>query len=307
MSVDQRNSGGAVVVSAGGRNYCMDRWYAGASGGGQLTVQRVDVSGGDSQGSAYAASITATTVDAAIAAGDTYIFSQVIEGLTIHDLYLGTASAKRFSVSFRCSVTADLVGQTLSGAVVNAGGARSYPFTFVPASTAYTTYGISIPGLTDGGVVITTAEALSVRFDLGCGTTFRSTSQGAAVANGTTLSVGTWLAGNFIGVTGAHQMIGTLNSKITIKDVQLELGSVASVCEVEFPEATLRRCRRYFRGQAYYIPATVAQNLGTIDMRTVPAITGGGAGFTSTGTTADQLIAFQTTGAVATLSLNAEL
>ena len=44
-----------------------------------------------------------------------------------------------------------------------------------------------------------------------------------------------------------------------------------------------------------------------IDMRSVPTIAGGGAGFSSTGTTADTLIFEQTTGAVQTLTLESEL
>ena len=67
------------------------------------------------------------------------------------------------------------------------------------------------------------------------------------------------------------------------------------------------RCDRYYQAAAAYVPATTAQNLRTLRMRAVPAITGGGTGFTSTGTTADSLIGFQTTGAVQTLTLNAEL
>lgn len=89
--------------------------------------------------------------------------------------------------------------------------------------------------------------------------------------------------------------------------VQLEPGQLATPFEHRFYSFERTLCRRYARVQAYYVPATTAQNLGSIEMRATPTITGGGAGFTSTGTTSDQLIAFQTAGAVATLTLTAEL
>jgi hypothetical protein len=44
-----------------------------------------------------------------------------------------------------------------------------------------------------------------------------------------------------------------------------------------------------------------------INMRAVPTISGGGAGYTSTGTTKDAIVHFQTTGAVATLTLTADI
>lgn len=90
-------------------------------------------------------------------------------------------------------------------------------------------------------------------------------------------------------------------------DFQLEVGSVATPFE-QLPVGLVQSlCRRYTRIQAYQVPATTAQNLGTIDMRGTPTITGGGAGFTSTGTTADQLIGYQTAAAVQTLTLVSEL
>lgn len=88
---------------------------------------------------------------------------------------------------------------------------------------------------------------------------------------------------------------------------QIELGDRATRLEFRPFQIEQDLCRRYFRSTQYQVPATAAQNLGTIDMRVTPTITGGGAGFTSTGTTANQLIAFQTTAALQTLNLDAEI
>ncbi len=94
---------------------------------------------------------------------------------------------------------------------------------------------------------------------------------------------------------------------LSVWGAQLEIGD--RVTPLEFRPRGLEQqlCRRYFRRQAYQVPATTAQNLGTIEMRATPAITGGGTGFNSTNTSADNLIAFQTTGGVQTLDLNAEI
>lgn len=115
-------------------------------------------------------------------------------------------------------------------------------------------------------------------------------------------------------VAGGNDYLGILillpvNSIFTfdITGVQLEVGSVATPFEHRPYGVELGLCRRYARVQSYYVPASTAQNLGTIDMRAVPTISGGGAGFTSTGTTADQLIAYQTAAAVQVLTLSADL
>jgi hypothetical protein len=88
---------------------------------------------------------------------------------------------------------------------------------------------------------------------------------------------------------------------------QLEIGDRPTPLEFRHFSTEQQLCRRYFRQHQFWVPATTAQNLGVIDMRATPTITGGGAGFTSTGTVASQLIAFQTTGALQTLTLDAEI
>lgn len=78
----------------------------------------------------------------------------------------------------------------------------------------------------------------------------------------------------------------------------------------EFPYRSMAEelvnCRRYARIEDFRIPATTAVS-ERINMRAIPTISGGGAGYTSTGTTKDALVHFQTTGAVATLTLTADI
>ena len=93
---------------------------------------------------------------------------------------------------------------------------------------------------------------------------------------------------------------------LDITNVQLEASTKATKYEYRQFGDELAKCHRYTRVQALYIPATTAQS-EIINMRDVPTITGGGSGYTSTGTTADTIVHYQTTGAVATLTLVAEL
>lgn len=65
--------------------------------------------------------------------------------------------------------------------------------------------------------------------------------------------------------------------------------------------------RRYYRKQAVWVGTSTAKTVMPIDMFGVPTITGGGTGFTSTGTTADTLMCYQTTAAAQTLTITAEL
>lgn len=94
---------------------------------------------------------------------------------------------------------------------------------------------------------------------------------------------------------------------LSFAGAQLEQGDRATPLEFRPFSVEQQLCRRYFRSHQFWVPATTAQNLGPIDMRATPTITGGGAGFNSTGTNASQLIAFQTTGALQTLNLDAEI
>lgn len=99
----------------------------------------------------------------------------------------------------------------------------------------------------------------------------------------------------------------TVGDRLEIVDAMLQPGWMTTAYPVGDYQGQLARCRRMLRRSAYNVPATTAQNLATIDMRITPTITGGGAGFDSTGTTADTLIAFQTGAAVQTLTLDAGL
>jgi hypothetical protein len=91
-----------------------------------------------------------------------------------------------------------------------------------------------------------------------------------------------------------------------IEEVQLITGEFVG----NFPYRSLAEefanCRRYARVEDFRVPATTAVS-ERINMRAIPTISGGGAGYTSTGTTKDALVHFQTAGAIQTLTLAADI
>ena len=114
-----------------------------------------------------------------------------------------------------------------------------------------------------------------------------------------------------IGVIIGWTPVGTAGAddSLTIEGIAIKPASAGLGGVYDFPsyDADLEACRNRCIVAAAYVPATTAQNLRGIRMRAVPSISGGGSGFTSTGTTADVLVGYQTTGAVQTLTISADL
>jgi len=97
------------------------------------------------------------------------------------------------------------------------------------------------------------------------------------------------------------------SSYLFLGDFQFCEGSKAMPFELR-PIAIEEELRsRYYRKQSVWVGVTGARTCFPIGMVKTPTLSGGGAGFTSTGTTADTLMCYQTTAAAQTLILDAEL
>ena len=166
-------------------------------------------------------------------------------------------------------VTASVAG-TYSGAIQSAADTRSYPFTYtVPANTDTLIQIPNIPGDTGGSWVgATNASAAIINFDMGTGTTYKSTAN-------------SWQASNFIGVTGTTNLVSQVNgSTLTITDVQFEVGSVCTQFERKLYGQNLMECQRYLRPLNTY--GASGQCVGTVNsvnisigvpMRALPSFT----------------------------------
>jgi hypothetical protein len=227
MTISQRNGSTSVTPTSG--SYVIDRFYYAASQASKVSFQQsTDAPTGFSFSSLFTTTTAASTV-----AGDYYEFVQPIEGFNTADLSFGTSSAKAVTLSFW--VKSSLTG-TFSGAIQNAAGNRSYPFTYtISAASTWEQKVITIAGDTTGTWVgATNGVGLYVRQCLGLGTTY----SGSAFA---------WQAGGYDGVAGGVNVIATNGATWQITGVQLEAGSTNTSFDYRHYGVELAMCHRYFQ------------------------------------------------------------
>jgi len=112
-----------------------------------------------------------------------------------------------------------------------------------------------------------------------------------------------------IGIVIGYTPVGTAstNDWFQIQGVALKPSGVGSVYDFPQYDIDLYECQTRAAVISVYVPATTAQNLASLHMRATPSVSGGGSGFASTGTSATSLVGYQTSGAVQTLTLSADL
>lgn len=97
------------------------------------------------------------------------------------------------------------------------------------------------------------------------------------------------------------------SSYLFLGDFQFCEGSKAMPFELR-PIAIEEQLReRYWKVLKLWVPTSSSRATAKIGMHKTPAISGGATGFTSTGTDQDNLVCYQTTAALQTITLNAEL
>ena len=268
MRIDQRNNGASVNTNDA---FPVDRFQMNFSGGGIITGQR---SGIVPVGFTSSLSLTASTADTSIAAGDFYNLQQKIEGFNVADLGFGAASASSITLSFwvRSSVTG-----TYGGALNNSAANRSYVFTYsISASNTWEYKTITILGDTSGTWLNNNGIGFRLLFDLGSGTTFNGTAN-------------TWNASNVFRTSGCVNWIANSAATFYITGVQLEAGTVATPFERRSFGQELALCYRYFQ-RVDWITTTLGssgdyQNVGSllVMMRTTPTLTSTNGTYTPVG------------------------
>jgi hypothetical protein len=239
MVIDQRNAGASVTPATS--QYTLDRWVSSLTQASKFTIQQNAGSVTPPVGFSNYLGVTSSSAYSVLT-GDTFLFSQAIEGFNFADMAWGTANAATVTLSFW--VRSSLTG-TFGGALVNNGATRSYPFSYTISSTnTWEQKSVTIAGDTTGTWVgATNGIGLIVRFGLGSGSTFTSTA-------------GAWAAGNFVQPTGSVSVVGTNGATLYITGVQLEVGSVATPFERRPYGTELAMCQRYY----YRITASDTQD-----------------------------------------------
>ena len=243
MSISQINGTTAVTP---GTAYVIDMWGNILAQPSKLTFQQV-TNKLNSLGAPFAELITTASAYTA-ASTEVFDFYQPIEGLNFSRFMYGSANAKAASLQFKAN--ASLAG-TYSGSIVNYTSTRSYVFTFVLAANTDTLVTIpSIPGDSGGTWAgATNAGAAYVRFDLGSGSTFRSS------------TINAWQAGSIVGATGSVSLVATLGATLAISEVQFELGPVCTSYERKLISQSLAECQRYLE-----IGTQLGLYIGTINV-----------------------------------------
>jgi hypothetical protein len=271
MRIDQRNAGASVMPADG--QYTLDRWKGFRNGGGAYTVQRSSVV--PSGVLSNSAALTVTTPDTSIVSTDYYAFNQDVEGFNAADFAWGTSAAMPVSLSFwlRTSVTGTWVV-----ALLNADGSRAYPATFtVTVADTWQQVTLTIPGITSGVWGTTNGSGVTLRFDLGSGSSINGT---ANVWN---------TAGGFVGTRtlGSVNWIGTAGATFFLTGVQLEKGSTATAFDYRDYGRELIMCQRYYwtlNGRTTYTASYGAFSIYVcnvyfpVAMRSIPTITNNLAG-----------------------------
>jgi len=218
-----------------------------------------------------------TTNSTKTPSGSTYAgLLQNIEGYTTNPLYLGTSSAKSFTLSFWVRSTKT---GTYSISIKNSNATRVYvtEYSINSASTwEYKT--ITIAGSTDGSWDTTNGIGLGICWWLA--------GQGAQ-----TSSTNTWLTSNANMSSNQVNLFDTTSATWDITGVQLEVGSVATEFERRPYTTELQLCMRYFyktnsSNQTYKSGGFVGNSYTTtngvvslhlpVRLRTAPTVTRGG-------------------------------
>lgn len=229
MVIDQRNNGASVSVSNGTIVYGADRTlvYEDTSASGCTVQQVTDAPAGFN----YSLKFTVGTGGSATAA-QLAVFEQRIEGFNFADFAFGTASAQPFTLSFWVKATAT---GTYCAAFRNASDNRSYVSTYtVNTANTWEYKTITVVGDTSGTWNTTNGIGISVRFDMGSGSNYRTSTLNA------------WQSGLFFSTSSQVNIIGTSSASLQITGVQLEEGTAASPFEFRQYGTELALCQRYY-------------------------------------------------------------
>jgi hypothetical protein len=186
------------------------------------------------QGFANSFKLDCTTADAAPAAGDYMVLSQIFEGQNLQYLKKGTANASPLTASF-------WVKSTKTGTFIlelnDLNNSRSISKSYtVSVSNTWEFKTITYAGDTTGAFTNNNGASLGLNFWLGAGTDFTS---------------GT-LATSWASTTSANRAVGQVNiadntaNDFLITGVQLEAGEQASGFEFMPFDIDLGRCQRYY-------------------------------------------------------------
>ncbi len=287
LDIAQRGSSFGAVTSG---QYTLDRWVHFKTGAAVGSVaQSTGVPSSEFQSSLL---YDCTTADASVAAGDFVFLRQNLEGYNARDLIGRTFTLSFWVRSRKTGIHCVALGNSVAD--------RTYVAEYtVNVSNTWEFKTITVTGglITAGTWNWTTGLGLTVTFTLMAGSTFFTTANA-------------WQTGNYLSTSNQVNCVDSVAESFRITGVQLEVGAVASPFEHRSYQQELAMCQRYFYAVSMFVPGSAGYTVTCprkVSMRVAPTYSGGGAGFATTGNSAESAVIGQTGGAVQALQLNSEL
>jgi hypothetical protein len=233
MMISQAAAGGSITPAATGAtpiNFAVDRTRIAYSQNSKLTAQQNKGSVSPPAGFKNYLGVSCAAT-ATVGSTDYFLVGQGIEGFNVSDLSWGTAAASTVTLSFWAY--SNTIG-TFGGSINNSAYDRSFCFSYtINVANTWEYKTVTIAGDTTGTWVTDNGVGAYVWFSLGTGST-RSK------------AAGSWGAGEFYGVTGANNLMGSTSNNFYITGLQLEKGTTASTFEFRSYGKELMLCQRYF-------------------------------------------------------------
>ena len=239
MRIDQRFAGAANTGVTGTNQYVTDRWLCRTMIAGRTRFQQNNTNGPGQSATQIATGFSnyfganVVSSNTSYSAGDQYYILQCIEGSNIQDLNWGSSVASPATLSFW--VYSSIAG-THAGCFTNANANRSYPFTYtINTANTWQYQTITVPGDTTGSWFSNNGIGMYVIYNLGTGTTHRSSSGNS------------WQSSFYMSVTNAVNVQDSANGSFYLTGVQLEKGSQATAFDFRHFTTELQLCQRYYQ------------------------------------------------------------
>ena len=227
MTINQRSHSGAQGHNA----YGLDRWKYNRSANAEFNIEQSTES---PDGFAKSLQVDCTTANASMGTSDYVRLRYHIEGQDLQDFAKGTASAKKFALSFyaKSSVTGDY-----AIAFDDGDNSRMCTTTYTVSDTNWNRYEIIIPADTTGAFNNDNDNSLTVLFWFISG----SDHQAGSAQN-------TWgaYASNALGKGHTANLGSSTSNNFYLTGVQLEASDYCTSFEHRSYGDELQRCQRYY-------------------------------------------------------------
>ena len=212
--------------------FTADRWrISTGNSAGRFTMNRT---AGDPDGFNYGLVINCTTADTSIAANETMLLQQKIEGQDLQHLKKGTSDAESVTISFYAKIVGNATDFVVT--LYDSDNSRfiSKLFTF---TTSWVRYYFTVPGDTTGTLTQDNASSLELWIWLHAGSNHTSGTLQTSWGSDT----------NANRAVGIDSIYSSTDNEFYLAGVQLEVGSQATPFEHRSFGEELALCQRYYQ------------------------------------------------------------